>query len=162
MIGLPPPESFAVPGDRAAAADVVRAFRAAHPDVTAVAAFDDDVALRILAALRDLGLGAPRDLAVIGFDDTDYGVLFTPALTTVHIDAEDHGRRATNAAKAMRRNLARGMQCVRRRRRDHRLRLRTNLAENLANVLVQQTIPCRQCGELITRAGYGRRFRWTA
>jgi DNA-binding LacI/PurR family transcriptional regulator len=94
MIGLEPPESFTVPGDRAAAAGAMRAFRAAHPEVTAVAAFDDDVALRILAALRDLGLAAPRDLAVIGFDDTDYGVLFTPALTTVHIDAEDHGRRA--------------------------------------------------------------------
>jgi DNA-binding LacI/PurR family transcriptional regulator len=94
MIGLPPPEPFAVPGDRAAAVGAVRAFRAAHPEVTAVAAFDDDVALRILAAVRDLGLSAPGDLAVIGFDDTDYGVLFTPALTTVHIDAEDHGRRA--------------------------------------------------------------------
>lgn len=91
---LPQPESFAVPGDRAAVAGAVRAFRAAHPEVTAVAAFDDYVALRILAALGDLGLSAPGDLAVIGFDDTDYGVLFTPALTTVHIDAEDHGRRA--------------------------------------------------------------------
>jgi hypothetical protein len=30
MIGLPPPESFAVPGDRAAAAGAVRAFRAAQ------------------------------------------------------------------------------------------------------------------------------------
>jgi DNA-binding LacI/PurR family transcriptional regulator len=96
-IGLPPPEYFAVPGDRAAAASALRAFRAAHPEVTAAAAFDDNVALRILAALRDLELAAPRDLAVIGFDDTDYGVLFTPALTTVHIDAEDHGRRAARA-----------------------------------------------------------------
>jgi DNA-binding LacI/PurR family transcriptional regulator len=97
IIGLPPPASFAVPRDRAATAGALRTFRAAHPEVTAVAAFDDDVALRILAALRDLGLGAPQDLAVIGFDDTDYGVLFTPALTTVHIDAEDHGRRAARA-----------------------------------------------------------------
>jgi DNA-binding LacI/PurR family transcriptional regulator len=94
MIGLPPPDSFAVPGDRAGAAGAVRALRAAHPEVTAVAAVDDNVALRILAALLDLELGAPRDLAVIGFDDADYGVLFTPALTTVRIDAEDHGRRA--------------------------------------------------------------------
>jgi DNA-binding LacI/PurR family transcriptional regulator len=94
MIGLPEPQSFAVPGERADAVGAVRAFRAAHPEVTAVAAFDDGVALRILAALRDLGLAVPRDLAVIGFDDTDYGVLFTPALTTVHIDAADHGRRA--------------------------------------------------------------------
>ena len=34
-----------------------------HPAVTAVAAFDDDVALRVLAAMRDLGLAAPGDLA---------------------------------------------------------------------------------------------------
>src|SRR5271154_5017559 len=40
-------------------------------------------------------------------------------------------------AKAMRRNLA-GMQCVPDRRRDHWLRLRANLVENLANVLAQQ------------------------
>ena len=71
----------------------MRAFLDGHPDVTAFAAFDDDVALRILAAVRDLGLGVPGDVAVIGFDDTDYGALFSPTLTTVHIDAEDHGRR---------------------------------------------------------------------
>ena len=52
------------------------------------------MALRILAAARDLGLGVPGDVAVIGFDDTDNGALFTPTLTTVHIDAEEHGRRA--------------------------------------------------------------------
>jgi DNA-binding LacI/PurR family transcriptional regulator len=92
-IGLPVPPAVTVPGERATAADAVRAFLDAHQDVTAFAAFDDDVALRILAAARDLGRGVPGDLAVIGFDDTDYGALFTPTLTTVHIDAEDHGRR---------------------------------------------------------------------
>ena len=40
-----------------------------------------------------LGRAVPGDLAVIGFDDTEYGALSTPALTTIHIDAEDHGRR---------------------------------------------------------------------
>jgi DNA-binding LacI/PurR family transcriptional regulator len=34
-----------------------------HPAVTAVAAFDDDMALCVLAAMRDLGLAAPGDLA---------------------------------------------------------------------------------------------------
>jgi DNA-binding LacI/PurR family transcriptional regulator len=56
--------------------------------------FDDEVALRVLAAAGDLGLAVPGDLAVIGFDATGYGALSTPALTTVHIDVEDHGRRA--------------------------------------------------------------------
>lgn len=31
-------------------------------------------------------------MAVIGYDDTEYGALVTPALTTVHIDAEARGR----------------------------------------------------------------------
>ncbi len=30
-------------------------------------------------------------MAVIGYDDTEYGALVTPALTTVHIHAEAHG-----------------------------------------------------------------------
>ncbi|MER7687020.1 hypothetical protein [Streptomyces sp. NPDC097610] len=37
-------------------------------------------------------------MAAIGCDDTEYGALGTPALTTVHIDAEVHGRLAARAA----------------------------------------------------------------
>jgi DNA-binding LacI/PurR family transcriptional regulator len=92
-IGLPAPLPLTVPRDRGGSADAIRAFLDAHPAVTAAAAFDDDVALRILAGARDIGLSVPGELAVIGFDDTAYGALFSPTLTTVHIDAEDHGRR---------------------------------------------------------------------
>jgi DNA-binding LacI/PurR family transcriptional regulator len=66
-------------------------------DVTAVAAFDDGVALALLSAMADAGLTAPGDLAVIGFDDTGYGALWRPALTTVRIDAAGYGRRAGRA-----------------------------------------------------------------
>lgn len=97
MLGLSPVAPFSIPVFRTGAADSLAAIRAAHPAVTAVAAFDDDVALRVLAAMRDLGLAAPGDLAVIGFDDNGYGALATPALTTVHIDAEAHGRQAARA-----------------------------------------------------------------
>jgi DNA-binding LacI/PurR family transcriptional regulator len=62
--------------------------------VTAIAAFNDEVALRAMSALRDLGLAVPADMAVIGFDDNDMGALVTPALTSLHIDADVHGRRA--------------------------------------------------------------------
>jgi hypothetical protein len=55
-------------------------------------------------------------------------------------------------ARALRRNLAGGMQCAPDRRLDHRLRLRTNLVENFADVLVQHTVPCRERREAITRA----------
>jgi DNA-binding LacI/PurR family transcriptional regulator len=95
--GLASPVSLTVPPDRAGAGLAIRAFRGACPAVTAFAAFDDDVALRALAAAGDLGLSVPGDLAVIGFDSTDYGALFTPALTTVRIDAHEHGRRAARA-----------------------------------------------------------------
>jgi DNA-binding LacI/PurR family transcriptional regulator len=96
-LGLSPVAPFSIPVFRTGAADSLTRIRAARPAVTAVAAFDDDVALRVLAAMRDLGLAAPGDLAVIGFDDNGYGALATPALTTVHIDAEAHGRQAARA-----------------------------------------------------------------
>ena len=96
-LGLSPVAPFSIPVSRTGAADSLAEIRAAHPAATAVAAFDDDVALRVLAAMRDLGLAAPGDLAVVGFDDNGYGALATPALTTVHIDAEAHGRQAARA-----------------------------------------------------------------
>lgn len=96
-LGLSPVAAFSIPPFRTYAADSLEKFRAANPGVSAVAAFDDDVALRLLAAIRDLGLAAPGDLAVIGFDDNGYGALATPALTTVHVDAEAHGRQAARA-----------------------------------------------------------------
>lgn len=52
-----------VPADRAAAAAAVGELLTGRNGVSAVAAFDDEVALRVLAALRDLGRAAPGDLA---------------------------------------------------------------------------------------------------
>lgn len=68
--------------------------RERQPGVTAVAGLDDDAALRVLAAARGLGVSVPGKLAVIGFDDTAHGELFSPSLTTVHVDAAAFGRRA--------------------------------------------------------------------
>ena len=84
--------TLTLPSSPDVAAQRLRTFRAAHPEVTAVAAYNDDLALVLLAAMRRTGLRAPADLAVIGFDDTPHGALFSPALTTVHIDAEAIGR----------------------------------------------------------------------
>ncbi len=95
ILGHSRPVPLAVPTDRAGAAHAVTTFLARNALETAIAAFDDQVARQILLGTpHDLGLGTPADLAVIGFDDTAYGALSAPALTTVRIDAERHGRKA--------------------------------------------------------------------
>jgi DNA-binding LacI/PurR family transcriptional regulator len=62
----------------------VRRWRAAG--VTAVCAYNDEVALAVLAAVREMGLRAPDDLAVIGVDDIPAAALVSPGLTTVLTD----------------------------------------------------------------------------
>ena len=96
--GLYDPGLLLLPADRARATGALREFRTSHPTVTAFAGFSDDVALRLIAAARALGLRVPEDVAVIGFDESEFGALSTPSLTTVHIDAEGHGRLAARVA----------------------------------------------------------------
>jgi DNA-binding LacI/PurR family transcriptional regulator len=96
-LGLPRPACFDLPSTRVDSVAAVENLRREHPDVTAIAAFNDDVALRALSALRDLGLAVPADMAVIGFDDNDTGALVSPALTSLHIDADVHGRLAARS-----------------------------------------------------------------
>ncbi|WP_371238146.1 substrate-binding domain-containing protein [Streptomyces pimonensis] len=97
-LGIRTPGTFVAPPGRAACAEAVRAFLTGAPEVTAVAGFNDDIALRVLMALRDLGHRVPDDVAVIGFDDNGYGAYTTPGLTSVHVYAEAHGRLSARLA----------------------------------------------------------------
>lgn len=97
-LGLPEPPVIRLGSDRAAAAAELRGMRKMRSGVTAIAAFNDDVAFLVLGAMADLELEAPADLAVIGFDESRYGALWRPALTTVRIDAAAYGRRAARGA----------------------------------------------------------------
>ncbi len=56
------------------------------PEVTAIFACNDDVALGVLQAAHELGLRVPDDLSVIGFDDIDLAQQINPPLTTMHVD----------------------------------------------------------------------------
>jgi DNA-binding LacI/PurR family transcriptional regulator len=63
------------------AADVVSGWIASG--VTAVCAYNDDVALVVLAGIRQAGFECPADLAVVGVDDAAAGYSAFPPLTTV-------------------------------------------------------------------------------
>lgn len=63
-------------------------------DFTAIFAGNDQMALGVLHAARDLGVRVPEDLSVVGFDDIPEARHFLPPLTTVRQDFEQLGRRA--------------------------------------------------------------------
>ena len=54
------------------------------PEVTAVLAFNDTIAIGAIRAINDKGLRVPDDISVISFDDIELCSFITPRLTTVH------------------------------------------------------------------------------
>ncbi|TDD50940.1 LacI family DNA-binding transcriptional regulator [Saccharopolyspora elongata] len=65
-----------------------------HPDVTAVIALNDDMAIGVLAALRARGMTVPKDISVAGFDDVAVAEHLSPALTTVRLPMAEMGEQA--------------------------------------------------------------------
>jgi DNA-binding LacI/PurR family transcriptional regulator len=63
-------------------------------EITAVFASNDQMALGLVHAANELGIGVPADLSVVGFDDIPEAAHFLPALTTVRQDFAEIGRRA--------------------------------------------------------------------
>ncbi len=79
---------FTRDGGRTAALELV----GRCPDLTAVFAVNDAMALGVLVALRDdLGRSVPGDVSVVGFDDIALTRDVRPALTTVHLPLEEIG-----------------------------------------------------------------------
>jgi LacI family transcriptional regulator len=68
------------------------------PELTAVVAANDTVALGACAALRGSGLRIPDDVSVVGFDDLPFSVDVVPALTTVRLPLAEAGARAGRIA----------------------------------------------------------------
>ncbi|WP_406290885.1 LacI family DNA-binding transcriptional regulator [Embleya sp. NBC_00896] len=65
---------------------------AADPEVTAVFAGNDQMALGLVRALHEAGRDVPGDVSVVGFDDLAESAWFLPSLTTIHQDFEEVGR----------------------------------------------------------------------
>jgi DNA-binding LacI/PurR family transcriptional regulator len=91
-LGLAAPVPRVIVLNAASAAAAVGYWRGTRRRVSGVCAYNDEVALAVLAGLRARQLVAPGDLAVIGVDDIPAGALSTPALTTVAIDMSALGR----------------------------------------------------------------------
>jgi DNA-binding LacI/PurR family transcriptional regulator len=84
------------PGDfmEAGGAAAMRALLSAHPDLDAVVAANDNMAVGALRVLRDAGRTVPGDVAVVGFDDSPIAVHTDPKLTTIHQPVQALGREA--------------------------------------------------------------------
>jgi LacI family transcriptional regulator len=64
---------------------------------TAIFAASDYLVMGILDALRDLGLSAPEDLSLVGFDDMPFSSLLDPPITTVRQPIRALGERGVDA-----------------------------------------------------------------
>ncbi|MEU1129909.1 LacI family DNA-binding transcriptional regulator [Streptomyces sp. NPDC005900] len=86
------------PYDRRSGYDATVELLRRAPELTAVVAANDTVALGACAALRDKGLRIPGDVSVAGFDDLPFSVDAVPALTTVRLPLHEAGARAGRVA----------------------------------------------------------------
>jgi len=64
---------------------------------TAIFACNDEIAAGALFRARLEGLSVPRDLAIVGFEDSPYAKQTWPPLTTAHISIDEVARQATSA-----------------------------------------------------------------
>ncbi|WP_244972549.1 LacI family DNA-binding transcriptional regulator [Paramicrobacterium fandaimingii] len=61
---------------------------------TGVLAFNDLVAMGLLSALSERGVGVPGDLSITGFDDIEFAQYTTPPLTTAAVPSPELGTQA--------------------------------------------------------------------
>lgn len=64
------------------------------PELTAVFAMSDTMALGAIRAIRDRGLRVPEDISVVGFDGIELGSYMSPKLTTIRQDREIIAKRS--------------------------------------------------------------------
>lgn len=70
---------------------------ARRPEVTAIFAANDQMALGALRALHESGRAVPGDVSVVGFDDMEEAASFWPPLTTVRQFFDEVGARSVAA-----------------------------------------------------------------
>lgn len=81
---------FSTRGGNAAAAQLIEH----HPELTAIIAINDRMAIGAMQYLLGAGLRVPDDVSVIGYDNIGISAISTPALTTIDQHAVELGRHA--------------------------------------------------------------------
>ncbi len=101
--GRPADESLVVAGDWTAASGEagLATLLGARPDIDAIFAANDQMALGVLRAAHRMGKRVPEDLAVVGYDNTPDSAYFWPALTTVRQRLLDVGKLAVQTLHTM-------------------------------------------------------------
>lgn len=96
--GLTNLEELIINGDWTAASGEIGLHNliAKSPDIDAVFACNDQMALGALQAARRLGIKVPQDLGIVGFDDIPEAAYFYPSLTTIHQNANALGALAVD------------------------------------------------------------------
>ncbi|MGP4116423.1 GntR family transcriptional regulator [Levilactobacillus zymae] len=61
---------------------------------TAIACYNDQLAIRVLALVKQLGLRVPEDISIVGFDNYQMSEYMSPALTTLNHEKEQMGQAA--------------------------------------------------------------------
>lgn len=94
--GLNPPQGFPMDGaaDMKGGYAAASTLLAAHPEVTAVVAGSDEVAIGILRWLSDQGTDVPERIALVSIDNIEMAEFTTPPLTTIHVEKTGMGRQA--------------------------------------------------------------------
>lgn len=73
----------------------VQKILSSHPQrPTALMCASDCAAMGVLRAAEQCGLCIPKQLSVVGFDDTNVSAMVNPPLTTVHVPLSEIGQRA--------------------------------------------------------------------
>lgn len=92
--GVPPPTVVNTDFTRNAGADAAGELLAARPDLTAVLALNDLIAVGVIRHLVARGKDVPADVSVVGFDDIPLAGDIDPGLTTVRVPMEEMGASA--------------------------------------------------------------------
>jgi LacI family transcriptional regulator len=83
---------------------IVRQLQSDRNRPTAIYGFNDEYSFPLLRALQEQGIAVPKDIAIIGADNTPFCDFITPSLTSVDINVKLVGERAIDYIAQKNRN----------------------------------------------------------